>query len=66
LGDLSNISNIEQLTLENFSQDITIFDNIKILDKLKQLTLVKSPNVQQMAELREYCQSKNIKLVITE
>jgi hypothetical protein len=75
LGNLSNIKNIKELILENFSYpdgpiihpQINILSGIQILKKLKQLIFINASNViqyiYQYEELCEYCKSNNIKLI---
>ena len=64
-GDISNISNLEELILENFDYKINVFNHIQILSKLKKLVFIDSSNINKIAELREYCISKKIKLEIS-
>jgi len=64
LGDMSNIPNLEELILENFDYKINVFDYIKVLTNLKKLVFINSSNINKIAELREYCISKKIKLEI--
>jgi len=65
LGNMSNIPNLEELILENFDYKINVFDHIQILSKLKKLVFIDSSNINKIAELREYCISKKIKLEIS-
>ena len=62
-GYMYNVPNLEVLRLRNFSGAVTLLTYIKPLCKLKEIQLINTNTINELALFRDYCLQNSIKLM---
>jgi hypothetical protein len=63
-GYMYNVPNLQVLRLRNFGGAVTLLTYIKPLLKLKEIQLINTSTINELALFRDYCLEKSIKLIM--